>query len=118
MELFYCRYVKGKISLAPNNPSAWNYLRGVLTKTATPLSAVSKFAIPFTVASREEPPKNDAVDLENPLPEAGAELPCTEALEFLADVYEAQGQEGIDSAVEVWHKSPPRHDNFLKPKRL
>jgi len=116
MELFYCRYVKGKISLAPNNPSAWNYLRGVLTKTATPLSAVSKFAIPFTVASREEPPKNDAVDLENPLPEAGAELPCTEALEFLADVYEAQGQEGIDSAVEVWHNSPPRHDNFIKPK--
>ncbi len=102
----FCRYVKGKISLAPNNPSAWNYLRGILTKTTTPLSAVSKFVKPLTVSSREELPKNDVVDLEDPLPEEGAELPCTEALEFLADVYEAQGQEGVNSAVEVCHNSP------------
>lgn len=71
------------------------------------LSAVSKFAKPFTGASREELAKKDVVDLKNPLPEIGAALPFTEALECLADAYEARGQEGVDSAVEFRHNSLP-----------
>lgn len=47
------------------------------------------------------------IDVENPLPGEEAELPCTEALEFLADVYERQGDEGsVDAAVEVHYYFP------------
>ena len=47
------------------------------------------------------PSSEDVVDLDNPLPSAGAELPCVAALEFLADIYEQEGSEGTAKAVEV-----------------
>lgn len=93
-------YVKQNISLAPNNASAWNYLRGVLEFTKLPLSTVATFVQPYTVPL----PTNivDLVDVENPPPGSGAELPCVAAVEFLADVYEEEAQrESIDKAVEV-----------------
>jgi len=42
-------YAKEKISLAPNNPSAWNYLRGVLQKSSTPFAPLETFVITYTV---------------------------------------------------------------------
>jgi protein farnesyltransferase/geranylgeranyltransferase type-1 subunit alpha len=39
------------------------------------------------------------IDLDNPLPGGSAQLPCVEALEFLADVYEAQDER--EKAVSV-----------------
>ena len=96
------RYVKQKIALAPNNPSAWNYLRGVLTKTSTPFSSVETFVKPYTVPQLGDILKETVIDVENPLPGEAAELPCTEALEFLADVCEKRGnEESVDAAVEV-----------------
>ena len=41
------------------------------------------------------------LDLENPPPSQGAQLPCPAAIEFLADVHEARGKEGISEAVKV-----------------
>ena len=41
------------------------------------------------------------VDLENPRPSRGAELPCAYAIEFLADVYEAAGGDEKSKAVSV-----------------
>ena len=41
------------------------------------------------------------LDLENPPPSEGAQLPCSAAIEFMADVHEARGKEGITEAVEV-----------------
>ncbi len=41
------------------------------------------------------------VDLENPPPSEGAQLPCPAAIEFMADVHEARGKEGISEAVKV-----------------
>jgi protein farnesyltransferase/geranylgeranyltransferase type-1 subunit alpha len=41
------------------------------------------------------------VDLENPPPSEGAQLPCPAAIEFMADVHEASGKEGISEAVKV-----------------
>jgi len=98
--------VKQKISLAPNNPSAWNYLRGVLQTTRTPFSSVVSFVEPYTLQTRPFNPNADdtIIDLDNPLPGEFAQLPCVEALEFLADVYETRSGEGngIESAVSVW----------------
>lgn len=45
----------------------------------------------------------DVLDLENPPPSQGAELPCPAALEFMADVHEAKGKEGVAEAVKVGH---------------
>lgn len=47
------------------------------------------------------PENTDIVDLENPPPSSEAKLPCAAALEFLADMYEAQGGESIHKATEV-----------------
>lgn len=41
------------------------------------------------------------LDLENPPPSEGAQLPCPAAIEFMADIHEARGKEGITEAVKV-----------------
>ena len=41
------------------------------------------------------------LDLENPPPSQGAQLPCPAAIEFKADIHEARGKEGISEAVKV-----------------
>lgn len=93
-------YTKQKIALAPNNMSAWNYLRGVLGHAHVPYPTLISFVEPYAVASS---PSNDEdiVDLENPLPSKGAQLPCAAAIEFLADAYEAKGADGLPKSVEV-----------------
>ena len=98
----HSRYTKDQIALAPNNPSAWNYLRGILEHSNTPFSTLRIFVEPYTKpqspessASKEE----EILDLENPAPSPTAELPCVAALEFLADIYE-KGEEK-EKAVEV-----------------
>lgn len=93
------RFAKEKIALAPNNPSAWNYLRGALEHTKTPFASLRTFVEPYTLALA--PSSSDVVDLDNPLPSSGAELPCVSAMEFLADIYEQEGGEATTKAVEV-----------------
>jgi protein farnesyltransferase/geranylgeranyltransferase type-1 subunit alpha len=100
MFLYLHSYTKQNISLAPNNASAWNYLRGVLEFNKLPLSTVATFVEPYTVPL----PATivDLVDVENPPPGKGAELPCVAAIEFQADVYEEEAQSAsVDKAVEV-----------------
>lgn len=95
------RYVKQNISLAPNNPSAWNYLRGILKQTKTPFPSLSSFVLPYTRPRNPNGPR-DIVDLENPPPSEGADLPAVEAMEFLADILEEKGSESdVARAVEV-----------------
>jgi protein farnesyltransferase/geranylgeranyltransferase type-1 subunit alpha len=43
----------------------------------------------------------NVVDLEQPLPSKGADLPCSAAIEFLADIYEMEGGESTLKATEV-----------------
>ena len=90
------RYAKGKISLAPNNLSPWNYLRGVLDRTKTPYESIEEFVLPYT--KPEESPES-IVDLDNPLPSKGAQFPAVPAVEFLADIRESQGR--LSEATEV-----------------
>ncbi|KAH9474730.1 Protein farnesyltransferase/geranylgeranyltransferase type-1 subunit alpha [Psilocybe cubensis] len=97
-------YAKQAISLAPSNPSAWNYLRGILAHTNTPFSSLVTFAEAYAYPRESVDAKQrDIVDLENPLPSESADLPCAEAMEFLADAWEVEGgQEKIDAAVTMW----------------
>jgi hypothetical protein len=93
------RFVKAKISLAPNNASAWNYLRGILDHNNVPYSRLHDFVRPYSLSAGE--PNVDVLDLDNPLPSKGAQLPCPAAVEFLADIYEQEGGDNTLKAVEV-----------------
>lgn len=99
-------YVKQSISLVPNNPAAWNYLRGIFQHTARPFASIKDFIWPYAIPSSGSiSPTNgsrDIVDLENPPPCEAAELPVPAAIEFMADIWEKEGtKEGLDKAFEV-----------------
>jgi protein farnesyltransferase/geranylgeranyltransferase type-1 subunit alpha len=95
-------YVKQSISIVPNNPAAWNYLRGMLQHNARPFSSIKDFVSPYTISSPVPVENRNIVDLENPPPAEGAELPVPAAIEFMADIWEKEGtKEGLDKASEV-----------------
>ncbi|KAH6879372.1 hypothetical protein BKA70DRAFT_1127296, partial [Coprinopsis sp. MPI-PUGE-AT-0042] len=85
-------FVKQSISLAPNNPSAWNYLRGVLEHQKLPYSTVTEFVKPYALPFDGN--VKDIIDLDNPRPSSTAQLPCASAIEFMADIYERETTEG------------------------
>lgn len=63
-----------------------------------PYANLVEFVKPYAI----DTPPNDVVDLENPPPAPGAELPSPPAIEFLADVYEKEGgTDGLRQAAEV-----------------
>jgi len=109
-------FVKTKIAIAPNNASAWNYLRGILDHTKTPYSIVRSFVTPYSVPHPDEhgAPPEDIVDLEDPLPSPGAQLPCVAAIEFVADIYEADGGDDLMEAIELWKSLAHEHDTMRK----
>lgn len=93
-------YTKDQIALAPNNPSAWNYLRGILEHTNTPFASLDPFVQLYIAQTA---PVQEVLDLENPAPGPEAQLPCVAALEFNADILERKGgTENIQKAAEVW----------------
>ncbi|KAK7462933.1 CAAX geranylgeranyltransferase alpha subunit [Stygiomarasmius scandens] len=105
-------YVKQNISLAPNNASAWNYVRGILDFNKLPYSTLAPFVQPYTVSHPDT--LDDLVDLENPPPSRGAQLPCPAAIEFLADVYEREGGDSVLKATELWKTLGNEHDTIRK----
>ncbi|KAH7099744.1 protein prenylyltransferase [Auriculariales sp. MPI-PUGE-AT-0066] len=124
-------YAKEKIALAPNNESAWNYLRGVLQQTQTPFSTLRNFVEPYAVArtrtdgashyvsnaasaaaAAEE--EEEVIDLESPLPSVGATLPCRLAIEFLAEIHEREGSEGLAQALKMYTALATEHDTIRK----
>ncbi|KAF8348636.1 hypothetical protein F5887DRAFT_951176 [Amanita rubescens] len=105
--------IKQSISLAPNNPAAWNYLRGMLDHTKTPYAIVLYFAKLYAVPF--DPSRIDLVDLENPPPSQDAQLPCAHAVEFLADIHERGGvYQDIGRAIELWRKLATEYDTIRK----
>jgi len=106
-------YAKQKISIAPNNAAAWNYLRGVLDHSQIPYSNIKIFVEPYSIP-RTEAPTREVVDLDNPLPTGGAQLPCPGAIEFLADIYEAEGGESTMKATELWKSLADEYDTIRK----
>ncbi|TFK21348.1 protein prenylyltransferase [Coprinopsis marcescibilis] len=112
-------FVKQSISLAPNNASAWNYLRGVLQSQKIPFETLAAFVKPYSELF--DPSVTDIIDVDNPRPSSTAQLPCAAAIEFLADVYEEQskeegerGAEGRLKAIELWKSLANEHDTIRK----
>ncbi|KAF8470843.1 hypothetical protein BDZ91DRAFT_719103 [Kalaharituber pfeilii] len=60
-------YTQNAIYLAPQNPSPWNYLRGILAQTGTPLSTLLSFCLTFapisTTSSTNDVTSSHALDL-------------------------------------------------------
>jgi len=102
-------YAKGKISLAPNNLSPWNYVRGVLDRTKTPYESMEEFVVPYT---KSEGGSDSVVDLDNPPPSKGAQLPAVPAVEFLADIRESQGR--TSEATELFRLLGDKIDTIRK----
>ncbi|KJA18001.1 hypothetical protein HYPSUDRAFT_145674 [Hypholoma sublateritium FD-334 SS-4] len=100
-------YTKQNIAIAPSNPSAWNYLRGVLRETNTPFAAVQDFARLYAYPHSADETR-DVVDLDNPAPGADAELPCVQAMEFLADAWETE------AGAEMWKSLANEHDTIRR----
>lgn len=69
-------YAKEKILLAPQNQSAWNYLRGVLVKGGRPLEGLQEFAEQFVSGLGQEDEK----------------VTSSHAVDYLADVYAEKGE--------------------------
>jgi protein farnesyltransferase/geranylgeranyltransferase type-1 subunit alpha len=107
-------FTKDKISLAPNNPSAWNYLRGILDHTQTSWSELVNFAVPYTKPQPESRPENEVVDLDNPKPSADAVLPCVAALDFLAEAYAREGGDATQNSIKLWKSLADKHDTIRK----
>ena len=105
------RYTKSKISLAPNNASSWNYLRGILEHTRTPWTTLVPFAEPYT---ESKAPEDDVVDLDNPKPSAEAVLPCVPALDFVAEAYAREKGANVQKAVELWKMLANEQDIMRK----
>ena len=66
-------------------------------------STQAAFAELYVVDAVKADTTDDVIDLYNPTPSQGAELPCPAALEFMADVHEVKGKEGVAEAVRVCH---------------
>ncbi|GLB42223.1 putative protein prenyltransferase alpha subunit repeat [Lyophyllum shimeji] len=107
-------YVKQNISLVPNNPSAWNYLRGILDFNNLPYSRVEDFVRPYA-GTTTDGSTTDLVDLENPPPSTNAQLPCSAAIEFLADIHEKEGgKDRVLQAIALWRSLADEHDTIRK----
>ncbi|KAI1126392.1 putative geranylgeranyltransferase type I alpha subunit [Nemania abortiva] len=72
------QYTQEKITLAPQNQSPWNYLRGVLTKGGLPLATVLDFVKGFVKNLGEG--------------EESEEVRSSHALDLLADIYKETGE--------------------------
>ncbi|OBZ67962.1 Protein farnesyltransferase/geranylgeranyltransferase type-1 subunit alpha [Grifola frondosa] len=89
-------FTKEKIALAPNNPSAWNYLRGILEYTKTPFSTITTFVEPYASTSRSSTAEQEIViDLENPY-------------------LRKEGGASTMKAVEIWRSLANVHDTVRK----
>ena len=98
--------------MAPNNPSAWNYLRGILEYSKTPFSTLQLFAEPYT--HKYVQTDDDVVDLDNPKPSSDATLPCVAALDFLAEAHVRAGGDGVGQAVDLWKQLANEYDTMRK----
>jgi len=64
-----------------------------------PYSTQEDFVRPYT--GSEVPLSFDVIDVDNPPPSQGSHLPATPAIEFLADIYEGEGKDGLEKSIPV-----------------
>lgn len=94
-------YAKAAILRAPQNPSPWNYLRGVLRKQGGGFTALQPFAEQFADLEKED------------------EVRSSHALDFLADVYaETQEKHRSGKALELLaRRYDPIRKNYWNYRR-
>ncbi|MBW0498601.1 hypothetical protein O181_038316 [Austropuccinia psidii MF-1] len=98
-------FTKSQIHKAPNNPSAWNYLRGILKRGRLPLSLVQDFVIPLTKTAQVLTDEDSwPIDLNKQ-----ADLPVVGAIEFLADIYAASPSSAND-AINLYNALAQKFD--------
>lgn len=87
-------FSRTKILLAPQNQSAWNYLRGLYRKSQRPLSELKGFAQQFTGASNNKSSHGDDDDNNNDDDDLNVEegVRSSHALDLLADIYAEEGE--------------------------
>lgn len=77
-------YTQSAIFTAPQNPSPWNYLRGIFAQTGTPLSTLLTFCLEFAPISK---PLATAGPGESPTVSDVGEITSSHALDLLAEIY-------------------------------
>ncbi|KAB2568807.1 Protein farnesyltransferase/geranylgeranyltransferase type-1 subunit alpha [Lasiodiplodia theobromae] len=89
-------YAKAAVELAPQNPSPWNYLRGIVRYAKLPLSTLKDFAEQY--ASIEKPD----------------EVSSSHALDLLADIYsEESSKENAAKALDLLaQRYDPIRENY------
>ncbi|KAI9619183.1 hypothetical protein H4Q26_011863 [Puccinia striiformis f. sp. tritici PST-130] len=98
-----------RLGTSTNNPSAWNYLRGVLRRGSRGLNSVEEFVIPLTKTAHE-------LDAENSWPidlNKRSDLPVPAAVEPLADIY-SESQSKIKQALELYDLLAEKLDPIRK----
>ncbi|KAH6626223.1 geranylgeranyltransferase type I alpha subunit-like protein [Chaetomium sp. MPI-SDFR-AT-0129] len=83
-------YVTGKIRLAPQNQSGWNYLRGVLVKGGRKLASVEGFVSEFVIRLGEE--RSEGGKEGGGEEGEGEDVLSTHALDLLAEIYAEKGE--------------------------
>ncbi|KJZ74987.1 hypothetical protein HIM_05473 [Hirsutella minnesotensis 3608] len=95
-------YAKDKISIAPQNQSGWNYLRGVLIKGSRQLSTVCEFVSQYVSDLGQDDEK----------------VQSSHALDLLSEIYHEQGD--VDNAElclrRLWEKWDPIREGYWKYK--
>ncbi|GAA5878645.1 hypothetical protein JCM16303_002155 [Sporobolomyces ruberrimus] len=102
------QFAKTQLAISPNNPSAWNYLRGVLKRLSIPLSSVLPFVLPLALNTPDSMPPN-----EPPVSHL-AQLPAWLAIEFLADAKsqeaESNGKKEVGEEAALLFRSLVEYD--------
>lgn len=89
-------YTQSAIYIAPQNPSPWNYLRGIFAQTGTPLFTLLTFCLTFAPISK--PPTTTELDGSSTTAGAG-EITSSHALDLLAEIYAEKAKfEGMGGA--------------------
>ncbi|KAG9234166.1 farnesyltransferas-like protein [Amylocarpus encephaloides] len=94
-------FAKAATFEAPQNPSPWNYLRGVLRKGGRELASQESFASEFVIPGKDK--------FESP---DGEEVRSSHALDFLADSWAKKGEN--KKAVWAWGLLANRYDRIRK----
>jgi protein farnesyltransferase/geranylgeranyltransferase type-1 subunit alpha len=70
-----------------------------------PYATLRLFVQPYSARYSQSGTVAEVIDLENPPPSKGSQLPCPAAIEFLADIYEVEGGDSLPKATEVHHNA-------------
>ena len=98
-------FTKGWIEVAPQNPSPWNYLKGILKRARRPLGSEREFCESFVRPKMEAPGEagsasaatgtSEVLDFEND------GVRSSHAIEWLSTIYAEEGtQEGKEKATK------------------